>query len=308
MNNGFSNVTVFSYYISGMSSTQSNNPLVTVYIPTRNRRILLERAVDSVLNQSYQNIELIIVNDGSDDDTQDYLDHLVEADNRVKALNTKKSGGANAARNLAISIANGEFITGLDDDDYFLEKRIYEFVEHSHILSNEVVALATSRLQKVGEDSYTKINTFPEIDKELIYLRNFIGSQVFLKTDRILALGGFDPDLPAWQDLELFLRLLDYGSVRTINNFSYVIDTTHIHERISNSNSDRMRSAYQYICQKHNLSARDRRRLEGQLLAYKPTFFGSIYQLAKYLIYFDPIAFRSNAMRLIRSTGALRGK
>src|SRR5688572_7692895 len=109
--------------------------LVSVYVPTRNRADQLLRAVDSVLSQSYENIELIVVDDSSTDGTADFLRQRSTIDKRLRVLQTPEPGGAPVARNLAIRAANGAFLTGLDDDDRFHEHRIATFIEYWELLS-----------------------------------------------------------------------------------------------------------------------------------------------------------------------------
>ena len=92
--------------------------LVTIYIPTKNRLKLLNRAIESVKKQTYKDIEIIVVDDGSTDGTTEYLAQEINS-GTLKAIFNKKSLGACAARNKAIEMATGDFITGLDDDDYF---------------------------------------------------------------------------------------------------------------------------------------------------------------------------------------------
>lgn len=98
---------------------------VTVVIPTYNRSKLLLEAVDSVLNQTYQNVEVIIVDDGSTDDTELRIRHYSKKLTYIKQPNA----GVNAARNRAISLARGEYIALLDDDDLWLEFKLELQVE-----------------------------------------------------------------------------------------------------------------------------------------------------------------------------------
>ncbi len=122
----------------------NNMPLVSVYVPTYNRIELLKRALTSVLSQSYQNIEVIIVDDKSSDGTQEFLTGMAKQDNRVKPILKEQNSGACISRNLAIESAEGEFITGLDDDDYFLPGRIAYFVENRHLLNKYSFCIHTS--------------------------------------------------------------------------------------------------------------------------------------------------------------------
>ena len=104
-------------------------PLVTVYITTRNRCRLLERAVDSVLAQTYKNYEIIVCNDASTDRTASFLEDMAKKHRNFRYYSTSEAKGACVLRNIAIKEAKGEFITGLDDDDYFLPSRLERFVE-----------------------------------------------------------------------------------------------------------------------------------------------------------------------------------
>ena len=110
--------------------------LVSVYIPTKNRLPLLQRAIQSVKSQTYKHIEIIVVDDGSSDGTSNYLERLQQA-GEVNAIFQEKSVGSCAARNKAIMAAAGEFITGLDDDDfYLLPNRIEKFIFKERFIKN----------------------------------------------------------------------------------------------------------------------------------------------------------------------------
>ena len=102
--------------------------LVSIYLPTRNREALLRRAINSVLTQTYTTLELIVVDDGSTDGTHTYLDTVRTGDSRIQVIRNEVSLGAPLSRNLAIRAARGEFITGLDDDDYFHPQRLATLV------------------------------------------------------------------------------------------------------------------------------------------------------------------------------------
>lgn len=106
----------------------SNQPLVSVIIPTFNRAHLIARAIDSVLNQSYKNLELIVVDDGSVDDTNKVLEGYADIKRVVQA-----NKGQAAARNAGLKITQGSLIACLDSDDFwsptFLENCVAELVE-----------------------------------------------------------------------------------------------------------------------------------------------------------------------------------
>lgn len=97
-------------------------PLVSVIIPTFNRERTILRAVNSVLRQTYKNIELIVVDDGSKDNTAKLLTGIT--DTRLRLLQSLKNNGAAAARNLGLAQARGKYIALLDSDDEWLEEKL----------------------------------------------------------------------------------------------------------------------------------------------------------------------------------------
>lgn len=105
-----------------------NNALISVYIPTHNRSEMLKRAVFSVIKQTYKNVEIIICDDGSSDNTEQVVIALQEKYKNIRYLKNDTPKGACAARNLGIFEAKGEYITGLDDDDEFSDNRLEELL------------------------------------------------------------------------------------------------------------------------------------------------------------------------------------
>ncbi len=104
-----------------------SKPLVSAIITTHNRADLLPRALDSVIVQSYENMEIIIVDDGSTDRTPEVIDEYQEQVS-LNYIRLEKSVGACRARNKGIEAASGEFVAGLDDDDKWHQDRIKELV------------------------------------------------------------------------------------------------------------------------------------------------------------------------------------
>lgn len=100
------------------------NPTIAVLIPTKNRRIVLERALKSVFSQIVQPEEIIVVNDGSTDDTKVFLDELSKNIPKLKVVHREKSGGVNSARNLGTKAAKSDWIAWLDDDDEFTSEAV----------------------------------------------------------------------------------------------------------------------------------------------------------------------------------------
>ena len=93
------------------------DPLVSVVVPVYNGEKYLSECLDSLINQLYRNIEVVVVNDGSTDGTKELLDAYVQKDSRIKAIH-KENGGVSSARNAALDVIQGEYVHFLDSDDW----------------------------------------------------------------------------------------------------------------------------------------------------------------------------------------------
>ena len=101
-----------------------NNPLISLIVPVYNISKYLRRCVDSILEQSYENLEIILVDDGSTDDSGGICDLYEERDNRVQVIH-KANNGLSSARNAGLSAIKGEYVGFVDGDD-FIDKYMYE--------------------------------------------------------------------------------------------------------------------------------------------------------------------------------------
>lgn len=112
-----------------------NDTLITVIIPVYNAEKYLGRGIDSVLNQTYENLELILVNDGSKDSSLEVCNKYVKKDSRVRVISQENSG-VSVARNTGIKAASGKYVTFIDSDDYIE----LDFLENSIKYAEEVGA------------------------------------------------------------------------------------------------------------------------------------------------------------------------
>lgn len=100
-------------------------PKISVIIPVYNTEKYLEKCLDSIINQTYQNFEIVIINDGSIDNSQNIIDkYLDKYQNKIKCIN-KENGGLSSARNYGIEVARGDYIIFVDSDDY-IKKDLFE--------------------------------------------------------------------------------------------------------------------------------------------------------------------------------------
>lgn len=189
-----------------------NFPLVSAIVTTHNRSSLLKRALKSVVEQSYPNIELIVVDDGSEDDTKDTVKFF---ENRInlKYVHNKKALGACAARNIGIKKAQGIFVAGLDDDDIWhidrLKTLYQEYSDDFAFITSDVIIQTEKNKHTWRKKSLLNLD-------DLLY-SNQVGNQVLVKRERIIDVGGYDESLTSAQDYDLWIRLCHcYGPVKNV--------------------------------------------------------------------------------------------
>jgi glycosyltransferase involved in cell wall biosynthesis len=220
---------------------------VTIYMPTKNRSSLMLRAVSSVLAQTFQDWELIIVDDYSTDGTPSVLDMLSSYDNRIKFFRQPSPQGACAARNVAIRNASGTFIAGLDDDDMFLPTRLDDLLKPARA-GIPVVGGCDLFLTSKGS---RKIWRPRRITYPMQVTRNYIGNQILTRTSYMRELGGFDVTLTALQDYDMWNRLIkNYGDGVTVQSFNHIIFGNDNLSRIS-TNRDSQARGFSRFYEKH---------------------------------------------------------
>ncbi len=188
-------------------------PKVSVIIPTFNRAQFIRRTIDSVLNQTYRDYEIIIIDDGSTDNTKEVVESYGD---KVRYYRQANNGVA-TARNTGIAKADGEYIAFLDSDDIFLtenlETKISFFESHPNeywVYSDWQYVDEKGNLLQHGSQKYNyshrQLNG--SIFNELIYHRNFISPcTVVLKKSVFDKIGCFDPQIPSQEEYDLWLRI-----------------------------------------------------------------------------------------------------
>lgn len=275
-------------------------PLVTVYIPTCNRVELLKRAVNSVLRQTYRNIELIIVDDNSSDSTVNYLIDLASQDPRVRYIVNEENFGASVSRNKAIMKADGKFITGLDDDDYVTENHIEVLFKKWNERGPKTVAIYPNILRKI---KFGIKKAHPKIKKCLpkyLICSNWIGNQIFTEVEYILASGGFNEDLQAWQDIDCWYRLLslENGEAECSVEYTYIVDWAHGHVRISESNYKKIFRSWELYCESNGFEETERQ-VSRLMLVHYEKYIPSPKMLMKKIFYMPKLINLRHAFILV---------
>ncbi|HED36471.1 MAG TPA: glycosyltransferase [Gammaproteobacteria bacterium] len=189
-----------------------NEALVSVVIPAFNSEKYITECIDSVLNQSYKNTEILIIDDGSTDGTVNIVSGYIN--DKIKLFHQKNSGSG-AARNHGVKQASGEWIAFIDADDIWLPNKLEKQLG---LCSNHIWSHTDLYFHGDVYPKHTKTTEFTEkhsgfILKNLL-VENSIGtSSVVIKKKTFDEYGGFDTNLRALQDWDLWLRVAEKHQV-----------------------------------------------------------------------------------------------
>lgn len=198
--------------------TEPLHPVLSVLIGCWNNATTLVRAVDSILNQTHRDLELIVVDDGSTDNTASLVEETAANDDRIRHLKLPHLGIA-LSLNAGLNASRGEFVAFQDADDWSLPNRLQRQLEVMR--ARRDVAVVGCKMEEVAPDgSQVQPRTkFAPGDVNPILLRfNPIpNSCAMVRRSLTLALGGFNPRYRYAMDYDLWLRLAEFGLVTTID-------------------------------------------------------------------------------------------
>lgn len=193
-------------------------PLVSVLLPVYNGRDYLAESIKSILKQEYRNLEIIIINDGSTDDSQQFIETF--NDTRIKCIQQKNQGLA-ATLNHGITLASGKYIARQDQDDLSHPNRILSQLKYMEV-HPECVLLGTWAQIMETDKLANRFHCHP-IDEltlryQLLFNNPFVHSSVLLRRSALLQVGGYttDPERQPPEDFELWSRLSRIGSIANI--------------------------------------------------------------------------------------------
>jgi len=186
--------------------TNLNTPLVSVIIPTYNRAWALKKAIDSVLEQDYKNFELIVVDDGSTDDTEALLKPYTGSLKLIQQPNL----GVSAARNKGISVSSGSLIAFLDSDDYWYPEKLSAQVKFFNANPDTWIC----QTEEIWIRNGKKVNPKKKHQKlsGMIFIPSLAlclvsPSAVMIRKNLFIKIDAFDESLPACEDYDLWLRV-----------------------------------------------------------------------------------------------------
>jgi len=190
------------------------NPKVSILLPSFNRAHLLYRAIKSILSQTFQDFELIIVDDGSSDNTEEVVKSF--KDSRIIYIRHDKNKGASAARNTGLQVAGGEYIAFQDSDDEWLPEKLEKQIKVFETAPSGVGVVYTSFWKYLNNNDKIYIPD-PQIKqkegcifKELLK-HNLIGlPTAIIRKECFEKVGKFDEELFCLEDWDLFIRISRY--------------------------------------------------------------------------------------------------
>tara|TARA_B100000315_G_C14500623_1_gene552152 strand:- start:308 stop:1069 length:762 start_codon:yes stop_codon:yes gene_type:complete len=208
-------------------------PEVSVIIPTINRRTLLNQSIKSVINQNYNNWELFIVNDSTDDIL------LNQSDSRIHLVENQLLPGANGARNTGINLSVGKYIAFLDDDDTWDSNKLSKQVEIMKSTGAILCYTGKNIIFRKKKFIKNKCSYYTTILNPFVTLQihNYIGttSSIMVKSEILKNKVKFDENIHSLQDYDLYLQLAKLGEIigtsENLVTYNFDGDTNHTSKR-----------------------------------------------------------------------------
>lgn len=201
-------------YLINKVEQSDRKPLISVIMPVYNRKDVVMKAIDSVLNQTYENFELVVVDDASTDGTGELLDQINHE--KVKVIHHQQNKYASGARNTGVRESSGELIAYLDSDN-LLDERYLAATVGAFLQLPDAGGLYSAQYRYETYDSQPFAVQFAALNKSLLHNHNFIDMNCFAHRREIFEeIGGFDETLKGADDWELILKVSNKFKVYSV--------------------------------------------------------------------------------------------
>ena len=212
-----------------------NQPCISVLMPAYNAEKYIGEAIESVLNQTFKDFELIVVNDGSTDRTEEII--LSFSDPRIRYVKNEKNIGVISTRNKSVDLATGKYCALLDADDISLPQRFetqLRFFEKNpdYVLCGSWAYIIDNKGNRTGKIKFIDSDNLLKIS--YLFSNALVNSSIMLKTD-ILKKFKYRPEILISEDFDLFLRMVNAG-LKIANLPEYLIKYRWHDTNISNEN------------------------------------------------------------------------
>lgn len=198
---------------------------ISVIVPVYNVEIYLHRCVDSIINQTYKNLEIILVNDGSRDGSGEICDDYISRDSRIKVIH-KKNEGSSCARNAGLDIATGDYISFVDSDDYINPSMLELMLNKMLEFNLDIVEIK----QNSNKKKFSSDDSF-EIQDRVIAIRRIIQNTSFSVWCRLYKSSLIN-------DLRFIPRIIHQDVFYTIDVLNRINKIGYLNSKLYNYNTD----------------------------------------------------------------------
>lgn len=201
-------------YLCLIVEKSNKRPLISVIMPVYNRKNIVLNSINSVLSQSYDNFELIIIDDASTDGTTELLKEINHE--KIRVLFHSKNKDCSCARNTGLKEAKGEFITYLDSDN-IMDKKFLQSNLGAFLIFSEASCIYSAQIRRETYNSPVYSILFGSLNKSGLLYRNFVDTNtIFHKKSILDKVGGFDETLKRGEDWDFILRIVNNFKVYSI--------------------------------------------------------------------------------------------
>lgn len=194
-------------------------PIISIILPTYNGEKYIRKSIDSILNQTFKDWELIIVNDCSTDGTKHIIEEYARQDIRIKVINNDENKKLPNSLNIGFEHSVGEYLTWTSDDNMYCENALHEMFYELEKESKKAMVVANMTIIDKDDDVVDEEIT---CGNELLLLKNSIGACFLYKRDVLKNIGQYDNSLFLVEDYDYWIRIFrHYGEILHINKFLY---------------------------------------------------------------------------------------
>lgn len=238
-------------YLEKTELIRNDTDLVSIIIPTYNRAEFIAEAIISVLSQTYSNIELIVIDDGSTDNTQQIVSTII--DKRLTYIKQNNRGRSNA-RNYALSLATGKYITFLDSDDLYLPNKIE--LQVSYLKNHPGVGMVYTSAHCIDTDGKLLDHKYTASTSGLIYQSIAFFTPVTITLPTVMTyksvldqVGGFDENMDRFEDTDMWRRISKRYRIDAMPDFTCLL-RTHEDNSLHSQSPHKICSALDYYANK----------------------------------------------------------
>lgn len=241
----------FENSISGFEEGERSKPLVSVIIPTYNRALYIEESINSVLTQTYSKLEVIIIDDGSTDDTEKIIKRI--CDSRLRYIYQNNRGRSNA-RNHGLGLSRGQFITFLDSDDLYLPRKVE--MQVNYLLSQPRVGMVYTSAYCINSSGELLNSKYEATVSGLIYSQIAFYKPVTITLPTVMVrrsvfnlAGDFDEKMDRFEDTDMWRRISKRYQIDAIPDYTCKL-RTHSNNSLLNQSPELIFSALNYYVKK----------------------------------------------------------